>query len=67
MLINNIKPPCYNCSDRAIGCHGNCQAYSSYRAKADEVKAKRAELRRKDDLVNGCLNGVTKMRLYGGW
>lgn len=30
-----VKSPCYECRTRQIGCHGSCQAYTSFRAKKD--------------------------------
>ena len=33
-----IKPPCKGCSDRRVGCHGDCQKYSEYKAELDGEK-----------------------------
>lgn len=33
-----MKPtdaPCYGCPDRAVGCHGNCEAYKAYRSERE--------------------------------
>lgn len=41
--------PCYNCSDRSVGCHAECQKYQVKRA---EDEAKKAEIRKKQTLDN---------------
>lgn len=67
MQLTNIHAPCLNCQDRQIGCHGKCQNFIEFQAKNDVVKRKRLEAKQKEEMLNSCLNGVTKMRLYRGW
>lgn len=37
-----MRAPCYKCTDRAVGCHGQCAAYLAYQAEC----AKSYQLRR---------------------
>ena len=67
MLINNIKVPCYNCPDRAVGCHGKCESYLAYKAKANEVRDKRIEAHNQENLFASCLSKATRGKLYLGW
>ena len=30
-------PPCNNCSDRHIGCHGGCERYLAYKTERDRL------------------------------
>ncbi len=32
---------CYNCNDRYIGCHGNCDKYAKFKAKTEQVRLAR--------------------------
>ena len=32
-------PPCNNCSDRDIGCHGSCARYLAYISERDRLLA----------------------------
>lgn len=34
------EPPCQNCPDREIGCHGKCPKYKGYLAELSALKAK---------------------------
>lgn len=36
----NTKTPCYKCTEREIGCHGNCEKYAAF---SDERKKHSAE------------------------
>ena len=29
------KTPCYGCTERSVGCHGQCGRYKGYREKLD--------------------------------
>ena len=31
-----MNAPCKGCRDRAVGCHGYCERYKTYRAKINE-------------------------------
>ena len=32
-----MNPPCKNCSDRRIGCHGSCERYREYKSERDRL------------------------------
>lgn len=34
-----MNPPCKNCSDRHIGCHGSCERYLAYKTERDRLLA----------------------------
>lgn len=36
-----MTAPCRNCTDRNIGCHGQCEKYAAYRAIMDKEKVRR--------------------------
>lgn len=40
-VSGTMKPPCANCEERSIECHGKCEKYKEYRAKLDDVINKR--------------------------
>ncbi len=40
------KNPCYQCKDRKIWCHSNCERYREFRRAWDEAKAKQDEERK---------------------
>lgn len=31
-----LKPPCYKCEERKLGCHGSCDKYKEYRDMKDK-------------------------------
>ncbi len=41
-----IKPPCYGCTERKVGCHGNCEGYAEFQKKVQ----KQNENRKKEDV-----------------
>ena len=32
-----MKNPCYNCNERACGCHCRCELYIKWKKKTDEI------------------------------
>lgn len=34
-----MTPPCKHCTDRKVGCHGDCERYRQYKADFDAAKA----------------------------
>lgn len=38
MKTNNS---CYNCKNRVIGCHSNCETYKEYKSHLDKIKHKK--------------------------
>lgn len=43
----NTSNPCYNCSDREVGCHSRCEKYQTAHA---EHEARKAAIREKATL-----------------
>ena len=37
------KTPCMGCSNRELGCHGNCEKYAEYRNECIDISRKRRE------------------------
>lgn len=37
------QPPCYQCLDREIGCHSNCEKYNDWRNELRDKKHKIGE------------------------
>lgn len=37
MILNKKIPPCKECKDRKIGCHGKCERYRQFREELDEL------------------------------
>lgn len=38
-----MNVPCHGCTERKIGCHGNCPRYAEYRAEREETYKKRRD------------------------
>ena len=36
-----MMPPCKDCAERSMYCHGNCEKYSIYAAAMEEARKKR--------------------------
>lgn len=34
-----MKPPCKDCKDRHVGCHGACERYKQYKTELEAAKA----------------------------
>ncbi len=62
-----IKSPCFNCSIRAMSCHSKCESYTDYRARIDDLNNKKVEAKNQTRMVDDCLSGVSKMKMYKGW
>lgn len=39
ILFRRTKPPCKDCTDRQVGCHGKCEKYIQW--KTEDIKAQR--------------------------
>lgn len=35
------RVPCYQCTERHVGCHGTCEQYAAFRAEKDKAIQKR--------------------------
>lgn len=62
-----IKSPCFNCPNRAMSCHSKCGPYTDYRARIDDLNNKKAEAKKRTRMVDDCLSGMSKMKMYKGW
>lgn len=51
MSFANIKSPCLNCADRAVGCHGKCERFSEYRGYLSGLKQKREAVLRDNNFT----------------
>lgn len=38
MNQTRIKPPCFKCKDRTVGCHSSCEKYASFKEELDEIR-----------------------------
>ena len=36
-----ISNSCYNCRERHIGCHSNCETYEHYKSRLEKIKKKK--------------------------
>lgn len=45
------KPPCKDCKDRSVGCHGTCEKYKEYRSNLDDRKETIKKNRSTDALI----------------
>lgn len=45
---------CYNCQNRHIGCHSDCEDYKQFRAELDEINKQKE----KDKALNSSLYAV---------
>lgn len=37
-IHRKIASPCYNCTDRCVGCHSECQRFADFRATLETEK-----------------------------
>lgn len=37
-MYDGIPCPCKGCTERQIGCHGNCEGYINYQKQREELK-----------------------------
>lgn len=56
------KTPCYECKDRAIGCHGTCLKYKVFRKDYEKIRLNKKFGR----MVKGEKDGNTKENFGGG-
>lgn len=42
---------CYNCSERAVGCHADCKKYAQFKSKLYDLKKRDRAYKAVDDLV----------------
>ena len=55
--------PCYECPDRTIGCHGDCEKYEDYTTERIELKKEIGRMTRIDRAPEALMiNGVQRRR-----
>ena len=58
-----IQPPCLDCPDRKVGCHGGCPKYAEYKIEVDESRTKVNEAIRKEvGIARYVKESVTKIK-----
>lgn len=45
----SISNPCKDCEDRELGCHSQCDKYSEFKSKIEEIKEERIKQNFIDD------------------
>lgn len=49
-----MKTPCKDCTDRYIGCHGECELYLDYRAEINKCREIANKQKEDDYYFNYC-------------
>lgn len=62
-----IKSPCFNCPNRTMSCYSKCEPYNDYRVRLNDLNRKKAKAKKQICMVDDCLSGVSKMKMYKGW
>lgn len=57
-----MMPPCYECKDRAPGCHGKCQRYAAFAAEREDIRKKKAL---EGDASDASFCGRERMKISG--
>ena len=63
------NPPCYQCEERQLGCHGKCERYGEFHAKRRKLSEDRLEDKKIGDVQYYGMGKRTKpigLRSYGG-
>jgi hypothetical protein len=64
----NTKVPCFNCSNRSIACHAECERYKAYRNEKDAVNADVYRQRMlRNELDNYSIAIHTKRKRHAGF
>lgn len=42
-MTHLTKPPCKDCEERIVGCHGSCERYLAYRKDVSQIQERRAQ------------------------
>lgn len=62
-----MKPPCKDCKDRAVGCHGQCERYAEFDAERDKIRRKKAEEAVGAEMVSVSFHRVQKLKRKQKW
>lgn len=55
--ISNASNPCFQCPNRVVGCHANCERYSNFKNKVQNYNHKVIKARRSEYLFRNYVNG----------
>lgn len=61
-VITPVLSPCSDCTERATGCHGKCEAYAAYRVKCDEAIRQRHDDSDFNDYLRDALKRMPTLR-----
>ena len=72
MMVNSNKSfPCYQCTDRTVGCHSTCQAYIKEKERIDADREKRHSEAEKEAVIDSyrkkVITTMKKRRSTGNW
>ena len=57
------QPPCYQCDERILGCHSECDLYLTYRRALDKYNAQLRSDQEKEILINDFqIKQITKIK-----
>lgn len=54
-LMPKADPPCLDCVDRTVGCHGTCEKYSDFKRKRLDLMKQIRNNQKKDKLAEHVL------------
>ena len=40
-----MRPPCFNCQDRELGCHSRCEKYKAFKEITEQARLENLKLR----------------------
>lgn len=55
--VSNTSNPCFQCPNRAVGCHANCERYSNFKNKTRDYNHKIIEARHSEYVFRNYVNG----------
>lgn len=47
------NPPCHNCTERCVGCHGKCERYQSWNAEHIERNRQERTAKERENMLRG--------------
>lgn len=56
--VHAMTPPCKECTDRELGCHGRCERYAAFREEREELIKRRAAMN--DTIRNEAIHKTIK-------
>ena len=59
--------PCKECTERKVGCHGECAKYEEFVAQKNAFNDKIYEEKRKEREFREALSNITRYRILSGW